>query len=321
MAVTPPTPNGRSDLVIIEAAVNGVTRKPQNPNVPEGPAEIAACALACFEAGAGIVHNHIDVVGVDGDRAAARYLEGWKPVLDARPDALLYPTINAGRDVQESYAHLEPLVAAGALRIGLCDPGSVNLGWRDERGAPAGSYVYANSHADVGYQLELNARLGLGPQFAIFEPGFLRAVRAWHDAGAIPPGAMVKLYFGGPRGYFGNGTPFGLPPTAAALAAYCELLDGLPYPWSVAVIGGDLTTDAQFVARALDLGAHLHVGLEDLGADREPANDTLVAEAVALCERAGRRAATCAEAANLLGLQAVPGVDAGAWSEPGGGSG
>lgn len=294
-----------TDLAIIEAAINGVTRKAQNPNVPETPDEIAICALACFDTGAAIVHNHVDVVGVDGQVAAERYLEGWKPVLAARPHALLYPTVNAGRDVRESYAHLEPLTETGGLRVGLCDPGSVNLGWRDARGAPAGGYVYANSHADVGYQLELNARLGLGPQFAIFEPGFLRAVRAWHDAGAIPPGAMIKLYFGGPRGYFGNGTPFGLPPTAAALAAYRELLDGLPYPWSVAVIGGDLTADAEFVARALDLGAHLHVGLEDLGADRTPNNETLVEEAVAAIERAGRRAATCNEAAELLGLRAL----------------
>lgn len=291
-----------SDLVVVEAAINGVTSKAQNPNVPITPEEIAADALACFDAGASIVHNHIDRYGVDGATAAARYLEGWAPVLAARPDALLYPTVNGAGPVAETYAHLEPLHAAGALRIGLADPGSVNLGGRDEHGAPTGGYVYANSHADVGAQLDLNAKLGLGPQLAIFEPGFLRAVRAWFDAGRLPVGSMVKLYFGGPRGYFGGGTPFGLPPTRAALAAYVELLDGLPLPWSVAIIGGDLTGEPDLALAALDLGAHLHVGLEDLGADRTPSNAQLVEEAVGLAARVGRRVASCAETPAVLGL-------------------
>ncbi len=289
-----------SDRTIIEAAINGVTRKDHNPHVPIEPGEIASDALACFDAGAGIVHNHIDRFGVDGATAAERYLEGWRPVLDARPDALLYPTVNGGGAVMDAYSHLDPLVAAGALRIGLCDPGSVNLGWKDEHGAPAGAYVYVNSHVDVGYQLDLNGRLGLGPQFAIFEPGFLRALHAWHEADRIPSGAMIKLYFGGERGYFGNGTPFGLPPTPAALAAYVELLDDMPYPWSVAIIGGDLTAHESFALAALEVGAHLHVGLEDLGADRTPTNAQLVAEAATLCQRVGRPPATCAETAAIL---------------------
>ena len=273
---------------LIEVAINGVTRKDQNPNVPISPEEIARCAIACFDGGATLVHNHIDQFGIDGQAAADRYLEGWRPVLEQRPGALLYPTVNGGGNVVDMYSHLEPLVAARALSVGLCDPGSVNLGWKDESGAPAGAFVYANSHADVGYQLDLNAKLGLAPQFAIFEPGFARAVRAWHDAGRIPPGALVKLYFGGERGYFGNGTPFGLPPTPTALAAYLEIIDPLPYPWSVAIIGGDLTADVDFVLRALDLGGHLHIGLEDLAADRTPTNEALLEEAVALCGRAGR---------------------------------
>ena len=40
--------------VIIEAAINGITQKAANPNVPRSTEEIAADALACFEAaGAG----------------------------------------------------------------------------------------------------------------------------------------------------------------------------------------------------------------------------------------------------------------------------
>jgi uncharacterized protein (DUF849 family) len=291
--------------VVIEAAINGASSKDANPNVPRLPDEIAADLLACLAAGASIVHNHTDLVMVDGETAAARYLEGWRPVLAQRPDALLYPTVNVGATVEESYCHLEPLRDACGLRLGLCDPGSVNFGAIDQQGIPRGGFVYRNSHDDVVYQMELCRRLGLGPQMAIFEPGFLRSALAWWRSGMLAPGAMFKLYFGGEYGYLGGrgrGVPFGLPPTAAALDAYLDLLGDCPVPWSAAVIGGDLTADPDFVRAVLDAGGHLHVGLEDHRAERTPSNVELVAEAVAIVEAAGMRPASVGETIDLLAL-------------------
>lgn len=296
-----------NELVILEAAINGATSRARNPHVPQTPEEIAADALACFDAGASIVHNHIDRFGVAGEEAAARYLEGWRPVLDARADALLYPTVNGAGRVEDMYSHLEPLVRDCGMRVGLCDPGSVNFGALDaDTGVPRGGFVYANSHDAVAYQMDLNRRLGLGPQLAIFEPGFLRAALAWWHAGAMAPGAMLKLYFGGASGYLGGtgrGVPFGLPPTRRALDAYLEILGDCPLPWSAAVIGGDLTADPTFVRTVLELGGHLHVGIEDhVSETRAPSNVELVREAVAIVESTGRGTATPKEAADLLGL-------------------
>ena len=286
--------------VVVEAAINGVTPKARNPNVPVEPAEIADDALACFAAGAAIVHNHVDVVMVPGDEAADRYLEGWRPVLAERPDALLYPTVNAGATVEDSYAHIRPLAERGGLRIGLADLASVNLGGRDADGVPTGGFVYANSFDDGHHQLGLCRELGLGPSLAIFEPGFLRTALAWHAAGRLPAGAMVKLYFGGEEGYLGGAT-FGLRPTEKALDAYLELLDGSGLPWSVSVFGGDVVGSG--LARlALERGGHLHLGLEAYAGDRTPTNEELVAEAVTLCEAVGRPVATSTQAATLLGL-------------------
>ncbi len=53
--------------VILEAAINGAA-----PDAPRLPAEIAGTALACFDAGAAIVHNHIDVMGGEAGAVAAR---------------------------------------------------------------------------------------------------------------------------------------------------------------------------------------------------------------------------------------------------------
>jgi hypothetical protein len=123
--------------VIIEAAINGQTSKDTNPHVPKEPAEIAADSLACIAAGAAVIHNHIDLVGASEDETVARYLEGWRPVLAARPDALVYPTVRYGTSI--SYEHLGRLAESGLLRIGIVDPGSVNLGGVDADGGPADS--------------------------------------------------------------------------------------------------------------------------------------------------------------------------------------
>jgi len=289
--------------VIIEAAINGVTGPERNPSVPRSPAEIAADAARCLAAGAAIVHSHNAEFVLEGARAAELYLAAWRPVLRERPDAILYPTAGAGATIAERYAHEVLLAEAGALRMGLVDPGSVNLGGADEHGLPQPSdFVYVNSHSDILYEVGLCERYRLGPSISIFEPGFLRVALAFHRARRLPPGALVKLYFGGDEAYLGGpGVTFGLPPTAPSLAAYLAMLEGCDLPWSVAVLGGDVI--ASGLARlALERGGHLRVGLEDYAGPRRPTNEELVREAAALVRATGRRVATCAEAASILGL-------------------
>lgn len=283
--------------VIIEVAINGATTKEQNPNVPRTPEEIAADALRCIEGGAAIIHNHTDSMGLVGEAAADRYWQGWEPVLATRPDALIYPTVAMdGRTI--SYEHIAVLAARGKLRVGLQDPGSVNLA-RTGANGPEGAFVYANSMDEIGAAFDLHTEHRLGPSLAIYEPGFLRAALAFRRAGRLPQGAMIKLYFSTDRGLMG--APFGLPPTVAALDAYLEMLDGTDLPWAVSAAGGDVVqTDLARVA--LERGGHLHIGLEFFGGDRTPSNRELVDEAVALCASVGRPVATPDQAAEILDL-------------------
>jgi uncharacterized protein (DUF849 family) len=291
--------------VIVEVALNGATTPERNPHVPQTPAEIAADARRCLAAGAAIVHSHNADFTADGPRAAALYAEAWRPVLAGWPDALFYPTVGLGGAIEERYAHEALLAEAGLLRLGLVDPGSVNLGGADDDGLPAPvDLVYVNTFRDIRHQVALCARYHLGPSVSIFEPGFLRAALAYHRAGRLPAGALVKLYFGGEHGYFGGaprGVTFGLPPTRPSLEAYLAMLDGTGLPWSVAVLGGDVFADG-FAQLALERGGHLRVGLEDHAGPETPTNVALVEAAAALARAVGRPVATCTGAAALLGI-------------------
>ena len=151
-------------------------------------------------------------------------------------------------------AHRRRLPSAACSRIGIVDPGSVNLGAR---------FAYVNSGSDIEHEVVA-----------------VRAVRARavdRDLrGRVPPRRAVVLAGRAPaagcdaalllRRRRGRGR-------TAASGSACRpprrrsrrtspMLDGVPLPWSVAVLGGDLfATDLP--ALALELGGHLRVGLED----------------------------------------------------------
>src|SRR5262245_34084307 len=291
-----------STPVILEVAANGVTTRAQNPAVPREPKEIAEDALACFAAGAAIVHTHTHEPALPPAEGAALYLEAYRPVLAARPDALLYPTVAPGRSIEERYGHTALLADAGAIRCGALDTGSVNLGAALPDGWPIPmDFVYTNSPNAIRHEENVCREHGLGPSVAVFEPGFLRVVLAAEKRGALPPGTLVKLYFSA-GGYLGSGEPiFGAPPIREALDMYLAMLRGSQLPWAVAVIGGSLL-DSEIVRPALERGGHLRVGLEDFFTARSNLDE--VQRAGALCREYGRALATCAEAAAPLGLPA-----------------
>ena len=286
--------------VILEAAINGVTQPDRNPSVPRSPEEVTREALACVDAGATIVHNHTDdpiFDGVTASHSAAPYIDAWKPVLDEHPGTFLNPTMTGGgphTTIEQRYAHIPEAAAAGALTMGIVDPGSVNLGRFEADGAPSDAEtVYLNSYADTRYMIDTCVGLELPISFSIFDGSFMRAAVAYVRSGRIRFGGQIKLYFGS------DYLPIGLPPTPAGLDAYLDILGDCPIPWSVALPGGDVF--ATPIARlALERGGHLRVGLEDYAGPGQPTNVDLLEQARKLCAEVGRPIATPAQSAELL---------------------
>jgi uncharacterized protein (DUF849 family) len=286
--------------VIIEAALNGITSRGQNPRVPVQPDELAADALGCIDAGATVVHTHAHNIGSPAAELTVAYADCYHAVLEERPGTILYPTTGVGTSVADRYAHIVALASEGLIRASFVDPGSVNLGGAGPDGLPPPiDYVYKNSFADIRYAFDLSVEHSLGPSIAVFEPGFLQVVLAYHEASALPAGTMVKLYFAA-GGYITRGRPlWGVPPIPEGLDLYLAMLAGTDIPWTIALIGG-AAPDHPLTRAALERGGHLRIGLED-DADGD-ANPDLVRRAVKLCDAVGRPVATLAETEKIIGL-------------------
>jgi 3-keto-5-aminohexanoate cleavage enzyme len=286
--------------VLIEAAINGVVRKVHNPNVPRSRAEIGADILAVLDAGASLVHPH-ESDEATGPTDVDDYEATWAPVLDRHPDTVLYPTISSTGGFEARFGHLFELARRGIPTIGAIDPGSVNLGVLGPDGVPRPTEsVYANSYATIATMVDRCVEAALPMTFAIFDATALHTVCAYHRAGRLPAGSWLKFYFAGWGGYAGTGppgtkpAPFGLPPTAAALDAYLEVMGNCTIPWGVSAMGGDLIGSG--IARlALERGGHVHVGLEAYDGARRPTNVELVTEVVALARSLGREPLNHAE--------------------------
>jgi len=288
--------------VIVEAALNGGLTKRHNARVPRSVDEIVADALACLDAGASVIHNHNDeaVIGGAPGHDPAPYAAAWRRVRARYPEVICYPTMAGGGhgiDIATRYAHIDALAASRDLDLGLVDPGTTNIGRFGRDGLPLpDETIYQNSYADTVHMVETCRRHAVGLSISIFEPGFVRVVRAYADAGRLPAGAFVKFYFGGPR------AGFGLPPTAKALDAYLEMIEGTGLPWLVSVQGGDVVA-CGLARHAVERGGHLQVGLEP-SADPTRCNREIVEEAVGLVERCDSKPATCAQARTIIGLPA-----------------
>jgi uncharacterized protein (DUF849 family) len=291
---------GMTTPVVIEAALNGVTAKKRNPRAPISPEEQATDALACVDAGATVIHTHCADMAAPPEVAAAQYAAAFEPVVAAHPGIVCYPTTGIGPTIDDRYRHIELLDDMGLVRAGFVDTGSVNLGGTRADGLPAEpGYVYTNTFADIAHKMRVCTERRLGPSIAVFEPGFLRVVLAYHAAGKLPAGTLVKFYFSG-GGYLGGGEPlWGAPPAIESLDMYLAMLGNAPIPWAVAVLGGSVC-DTPVARAALERGGHVRVGIEDW--DDGPANAEQVQAAAALASEVGRSLATEKTVGEVLSL-------------------
>jgi uncharacterized protein (DUF849 family) len=280
--------------LIIEAAVNGATRREEHPSVPISRDEITAQALECAAAGASVIHVH-------GRTADGGWAFGDAPVyapifaeLRRKHGLVVYPTmLGTSGDPAARFAHVEALGRDELLDWAPVDCGTTYLIAAHHGRLAASGFAYQNPVEDNRHALGLCERFGLAPSVAVYEPNFVRQLLLLLPEFPRLRPPVVRFMFGADK------LPFGFPPEPLYVDAYAHMLRDHPrLPWMVACYGGDVLAVAE---HAIARGGHVRVGLEDDASDPARGNVERVREIAALAKKLGRPVATPAEVRALSG--------------------
>jgi 3-keto-5-aminohexanoate cleavage enzyme len=289
--------------VWLEVALNGPWARERQPLIPITEEEVIEDGIACARAGAAIVHLHAydPTTGRQKDDAAiyARIIRGIR----AEVEAIVYPTVPlaGSTDAPEAgaasarYAAVAALARDGLIEWTVVDPGSTQMSFRADLDQDRPGFVYLNPELHVRHGLELAARHGLVPSYAIYEPGFMRLGAALKRRCPGEPGPVYRLMFT-------DDLTFGYPPAPFALRSYRELLarEAPGAPWMVAGLGVDIRP---LIQAAVEAGGHVRVGLEDAPLGTGITNLGWVREAASLIRAAGGRLASPAEVRDATGAR------------------
>jgi uncharacterized protein (DUF849 family) len=262
---------------IVRIAVNEMQPKSANPNVPYGPEEVAADAMACAAGGASIIHFHSrhddGRQALDDDRASAGvYRRAME--LTAECDIIMEPTnLDVGDDptVADATPHFWRLLddppAGRPLEVVNIDGfrfAHKRARWdeRKQRLLPLGPSAGSAGGEKPFAAPEVIARTvdaGLVPFFGLFDVADARILSAFALEGIIPVPVLVQLNFfwdllRGPT------------PTVDGLDAFLNEWRRHDIDSEVCLFirdAPDRETYEALLHAALDRGVHLRVGLGD----------------------------------------------------------
>lgn len=304
MSVRTPPPSGVAPEVkplIVQARVNENTMRSVNPHLPYSPAEVVEDGLACFEAGASVLHWHgRDEAG--GPRHEPRAYEEVIVPLRERTDLILKPTLGYlySEDVGDRLAHLAQGDGSGhppRADLAAVDMGSVNVDQWDGslKEFVPGDRVYENSRVRLVETFNQLRASGVAASCACWDVGQVRTGRKLQEAGVVRSNPYWEFIF------TGDELPSG---PAAEIHALQSFLAAIPpgEEWEVMCVQGDVL---QLAAWAIALGGHVAIGLGDYQYSRlgTPTNADLISQVVQLAHILGRPVATPDQARDMLGVK------------------
>ena len=277
------TARSAASTLITVAPTGAETAKADVPALPTTPEELVETAVACEQAGAGLIHIHVR--GRD-----------HQPTLDP---VLLKEAVAGVREATDLVVQLS---TGGAITDPLeqrltvldADPDSCSLTCGTTN---FGDGVFLNPWGFMVELYRLAQEREVVPEFEIFELGHVHALRRLIDECGLPHGGRVHVDFV-------TGVPGSMPGTAQALLAGVAMLPPEVTSWSATGIG---RTHLPIVAAALAAGGHLRVGMEDnlmLGKGQPVShNSELVTRAAQIATLMQRPPMSTSEARALLGMK------------------
>src|SRR5450755_3343712 len=271
-------------LIICAAVTGGAPAKAKTPHHPTTPREVVDSAVACWRAGASVIHYHARLE----DGSTTMDVDAYRDIADriraTGCDAILNLSAgdNGGRANHEQRLNVTDV---GAEIVSL-DVGSFNIANR----------IYDNSPTYLRAMSERMRRKNIVPEIEVFDVGNLTEVLGLIAAGMIKPPYMIQFVFG---------VPGGMHPDARLLPI---LIDRLPprSEWSISCQTGDPETYVRFMMQAFVENGHVRTGMEDYvylrPGELATSNAAMVEQWVDTARIWGRPVASPADARTLLGI-------------------
>jgi uncharacterized protein (DUF849 family) len=284
------------DPVIISCSISGaIANRDQCPAIPYTPGEYAAEARRAVDEGASQIHIHartpdgVPSYEVEDFRAITR------AILDEVGDVIVnYSTGAIGVPVAKRIEYLRELTPdVAALNMSSMNYAKYSRRRKDF----VFKAVFENSFDTIIEFLTAFRELEIKPEHECFDAGHVANLDPLIDMGLVDEPHQISLVMGV------NG---GIRPTSRNVEVMAEQIPGGPAAganWQVIGISRD---QWRLLGASLTLGGNVRAGLEDNlylpNGEMARSNGELIAKARGMAEDIGRRAATVAEARQMLGL-------------------
>jgi 3-keto-5-aminohexanoate cleavage enzyme len=284
------------DPVVISCSISGViANRDQCPAIPYTPAEYAAEARRAVDEGASQIHIHARTP----DGKPSYEIEDFQAITEAIlaevGDVIVnYSTGAIGIPIEKRLEYLracKPDVAA-------LNMSSMNYAKYSRRRKDfVFKAVFENSFDTIIEFLTEMKALGIKPENECFDAGHVANLDPLIDMGLLEEPLQVSLVMG---------VTGGIRPTPRNVTLMSDQIPGGPEgpnQWQTIGISRD---QWKLLASALVLGGNVRAGVEDNlylpNGEMCRSNGDLIAKARQMAEDIGRRAATVAEARELLGI-------------------
>jgi 3-keto-5-aminohexanoate cleavage enzyme len=286
-----------NDPVVISCSISGViANRDQCPAIPYTPEEYAAEARRAVDEGASQIHIHAR----RPDGTPSYEVEDFRAITEAIlaevGDVIVnYSTGAIGIPIEKRIEYLREL----RPDVAALNMSSMNYAkYSSRRKDFVFKAVFENSFDTIIEFLTAMKELGVKPEHECFDAGHVANLDPLIDMGLLDRTPLqVSLVMGV------NG---GIRPTARNVGFMAEQIPGGPgggHQWQVIGISRD---QWKLIGTALTLGGNVRAGVEDNlylpDGEMARSNGDLIAKARQMAEDIGRRAATVAEARELLGV-------------------
>ena len=288
--------NQFDDPVIISCSISGViANRDQCPAIPYTPEEYAAEARRAVDEGASQIHIHAR----KPDGTPSYEVEDFQAITEAIlaevGDVIVnYSTGAIGIPIEKRLEYLR----ACRPDVAALNMSSMNYAKYSRRRKDfVFKAVFENSFDTIIEFLTAMKELGIKPEHECFDSGHVANLDPLVDMGLLEPPLQISLVMG---------VTGGIRPTPRNVTLMSDQIPGGPEgpnQWQVIGISRD---QWKLLASSLILGGNVRAGVEDNlylpNGEMCKSNGELIAKARQMAEDVGRRAASVAEARELLGV-------------------